>query len=180
MEGRTPGLTGQDHSMTARRAAPVVAGLVGRALVVFGVVLVATGDDSAPPSSTPPSSGAAGPRATLPLDSTSQSAVEGLTGLVLPPTAADFLTARLADGTQLDVTFTIPTAEEPAFVTGSGLPDLEAGTRVVTHSSPLWKLNPDGTIRGATDTRGRVRRAVELVPEGTDRLRARVVISPNG
>jgi hypothetical protein len=61
-------------------------------------------------------------------------------------------------------------------VSASGLPELAAGTRVVTHSSPLWKLTPDGTVSGGTDHRGDVSRAVELVPEG-DRLRARVVLS---
>ena len=164
--------------MTNRRVLPWIAGAVAIGLVVFGIVLVITADDEpAPtaPSTTEATGSETGP--TLPLDDTSQAAVEELSGLEFPPGTADFLSARLDDGTQLDVTFTMPSTDQAAFVTASGLPTLESGQRVVTHSSPLWKLNPEGTISGAADTNGSVGRAVEVVPEG-DRLRARVVITP--
>ncbi len=162
----------------------MLAGGIAVVLVVVALVLIFNGDDrSAPtaPSTTASSADASGgggaTKATLPLGQTSQAAVAQLTGLVFPAGTADFLTAKLADGTQLDVTFTIPKSDEAAFVSASGLPALKAKERVVSHSSPLWKLNPEGQISGAADTRGSVARAVELVTEG-DRLRARVVISP--
>lgn len=161
-----------------RTALPLIAGAVAIGLVVFGIVLIITSDDESTPSgpsTTVPTGSETGP--TLPLDDTSQEAVEKLSGLEFPTGTADFLSARLDDGTQLDVTFTMPPADQAAFVTASGLPELESGQRVVTHSSPLWKLNPEGTISGAADTNGSVGRAVEVVPEG-DRLRARVVITP--
>ena len=67
--------------------------------------------------------------------------------------------------------------EEAAFIEASGLPEPVDDERVILHSSPLWKLNPDdaAVIRGAADDAGAVERAVELVDEG-DRVRARVVI----
>jgi hypothetical protein len=163
--------------MTSRRAAPVIAGAVAVALVVLGVVLVLRGGDDATPTRAP--STTTGPRGTIPTSDTSRSGIEKLSGLVLPPSTADFLSARLSDGSELDVTFTIAPGDEAALVKASGLPALRSGTRVVTHSSPLWKLNPEGTISGTTDTRGDVRRVVELVPEG-NRLRARVVLSRTG
>ena len=95
-----------------------------------------------------------------------QSALAKLTGLSFPAGTADFLSTHLDDGSQLDLTFTIPTAARAAFVTGSGLPALEDGRRVVTHSSPLWKLNPEGKIAGATDRHGTVVRATLLAGPG--------------
>ena len=179
--------------MTSRRLLPVLLGAAAVALVVIGVVLVVTGGDTDTPAPDGRTGGTAttdatpdgtadgsAPAVTLPLQDTSQAAVEELTGLVLPAGTADFLTAQLEDGTQLDVTFTIPAAAADAFISASGLPTPVEGDRVVIHSSPLWKLNPEGTIRGALDSSGQVTRAVELVPEGTDRLRARVVITPAG
>jgi hypothetical protein len=163
--------------MTSRRAAPVIAGVVAVGLVVLGVVLVLRGGDDDPGPKSPATT--TGPRETIPVGDTSRAGIEQLSGLVLPPSTADFLSARLSDGTELDVTFTMAPGDEAAFVAASGLPALRSGTRVVTHSSPLWKLNPEGTISGATDTRAGVRRVVELVPEG-DRLRARVVLSRTG
>ncbi len=167
--------------MTSRRAAPWVAGVVALALVVLGIVLVVAGgdDDAAAPSSTTSTTVRTGDGptpVTLPLRDTSEAALSDLTGLVLPAGSSDFLTARLADGTQLDITFTIPADAVDAFVSASGLPAPVAGRRVVDHSTPLWKLNPEGTISGAADRHGTVARAVELVPEG-GRVRVRVVVT---
>jgi hypothetical protein len=136
--------------------------------------VVQGGDDPPERSSAPATAG--GPKSTLPASDTSRAGVERLSGLVLPASTADFLSARLSNGSELDVTFTIAPSDQDAFVSASGLPGLTEGTRVVTHASPLWKLNADGTVAGATDSRGDVNRAVELVPEG-ERLRARVVLS---
>jgi hypothetical protein len=167
--------------VTRRRRNVVVGGVLAVGLVL-GVLLVVSGggdgaDQDASTTSTgsiPPSAAASEP---LPLDDLSRSGVEALAGLQLPPSASDFLTARLADDAQLDVTFTMEPDEEAAFIEASGLPEPVADERVILHSSPLWKLNPDDAaiIRGAADDAGSVERAVELVDEG-DRVRARVVI----
>lgn len=149
-------------------------------LVVVGIVLVITGGDDHPtaPSTTTTPAGSA-TRPTLDLSHTSSAAVARMAGLVIPAGDADFLTASTEDRSQLDVTFTLPENQMASFVEGSKLPALVAGDRVINHSSPLWKLNPEGTVSGAADTHGGVARAVESVPEGT-RVRIRVVLSPAG
>jgi len=118
-------------------------------------------------------------RSPLPLGDLSQPAVAELGGLEVPADATEFLTARLEDDRQLDITFTMPAAAVDAFVQGSGLPEPVADQRVVLHSSPLWKLNPDaGTpVSGASDTVGELNRSVELVTEGAGVVRVRVVIT---
>jgi hypothetical protein len=144
--------------------------------LAVGGCLVFTGGESAPPPSVAatPSSG---PPGTLPLGDTSIAGVEALSGLDIPDGATDFLTARTDAEQQLDVTFTIAPTDEVAFLAGSGLPPLGDEARVITHSSPLWKLNPGTPIRGAADVRGDVNRSVELTPEG-DRIRVRVTLQP--
>lgn len=173
-----------------RRIPALVALAVGLAV---GLFLVFTGGDdegSAPSSTTsssvvdggdPDGAGTGGPSddlLPLPLEDTSQAAIEELTGLDLPDGAAEFLTARLDDDRQLDITFVLPADAVDEFVSASGLPELAEDRRVVIHSSPLWRLNPDeGTsLVGGSDRFGDVQRSVELLtsPEGT--VRARVVI----
>jgi hypothetical protein len=172
--------------MSVRRVAPWLAALVALALVVLGIVLVVTGGgDDAPahPPSTSDTTTTAAPGGasvvTLPLGDTTQAGLSKLTGLALPAGTADFLSTHLDSNTQLDITFTIPKGAEASFVAASRLPTPKAGERVVDHSTPLWKLNPEGTISGTHDTHGSVARAVELVPEG-GRVRVRVVITPAG
>ncbi len=171
----------------------------GRTNVVIGVVLFAGlvlalgliilgGDDgssddtttSTTPGSTTPTTATPAPGVTLPLDDVSAATVQSLTGLVLPAETTDFLTAQLDGDTQLDVTFVMPEAAVAAFVADSGLPQPVADRRLVLHSSPLWKVNPDeGTTLSSTqDTHGSVHRVVELVGDGSGTIRARVVITP--
>jgi hypothetical protein len=161
----------------------VAAGVLGVGLVV-GLGLVVFGgpnDDGAASTTTvagdEPAPGSSG--APLPLEDLSAAAVAELTGLAVPDDAADYLTARLENERQLDVTFTLPASAEAEFISGSGLAEPVPGQRVVLHSSPLWKLNAeDGAeIRGVADTTGQVNRAVELVDEGPDIVRARIVIT---
>ncbi|UDY33989.1 hypothetical protein [Dermatobacter hominis] len=161
-------------------------GIAAVVLVVIGIVLVVTGGDDEPAGpSTTTTTAAEGqaPRATLPLDDTSTAGVSALAGLTIPDGVADFLSAGTEDRAQLDVTFTLPTDQVATFTSGSGFPTLVEGDQVITHSSPLWKVNPGGTVSGAADTfrgdDGSVARAVETVPEG-DRVRVRLVISPAG
>ncbi|MGI9578187.1 MAG: hypothetical protein ACR2OH_08320 [Microthrixaceae bacterium] len=122
--------------------------------------------------------------ASLDLTDTDAESVSELAKLTLPSSTSDFLTARLDDDSQLDVTFTIDPADEAAFLDGSGLPAPVVDERVIFHSSPLWELNAEGTVRGSADTaessdtsQGGVRRAVELVDEG-ESVRVRLVITP--
>lgn len=158
-------------------------GALAVVLVVVGIVLVVTGDDEPTGPSTTTTTVADGqaPTATLPLDDTSVKGVSSMAGLVVPDAAKDFLTAATENKAQLDVTFTLPSDQVEAFVSGSGFPALVEGEKVVTHSSPLWKLNPEGTESGAADSVTvdgvTVVRAVETVPEG-DRVRVRLVLTP--
>lgn len=115
----------------------------------------------------------------LEIGETDIDSVSELAGLSLPDSAEDFMSARLDDDSQLDVSFTIAPADEAAFLDASALPEPQEDQRVITHTSPLWDLNVEGTIRGAADTAGDVTRAVELVDED-DRTRVRLVITPAG
>lgn len=162
------------------RAKATLLGATTLALVVIGIVLVVNGGDDRPsaPSTTTTAPGTP-PRPTLDLTDSSKDAVGRLAGLSIPAGAADFLSASTEDRSQLDVTFTLAPDQVDAFVTGSALPDPVAGNRVITHSSPLWKVNPQGTVSGSSDVHGSVVRAVETVPEG-DRTRVRIVLSPGG
>ena len=124
-----------------------------------------------------------GPPSTLPFTNVSEAELARQTGLVFPPGTSDFLTAQLQNRTQLDVTFTLPADQVAAFVSASKLKEPVAGKRVVTHTSPLWKLNADGEIRGTARTvtspdGARLRVAVELVDEPSGRVRVRTVVSP--
>ncbi len=158
-------------------------GALAVVLVVVGIVLVVTGGDEPTGPSTTTTTVADGqaPTATLPLGDTSVEGVSSMAGLVVPDGAKDFLTAATENKAQLDVTFTLPSDRVAAFVSGSGFPALVEGEKVVTHSSPLWKLNPEGTESGAADSVTvdgvTVVRAVETVPEG-DRVRVRLVLTP--
>lgn len=120
----------------------------------------------------------------LAIEDTDLASIEELAGITVPEGAQDFLTARLDDDSQLDVTFTIDPADEQVFLDDSGLPELVPDERVITHSSPLWDLEVKGTARGATDaveTVGgqSVNREVEFVDEdGRTRVRLVLKASP--
>jgi hypothetical protein len=143
-------------------------------LVGLALWLIVTDDGADPPQDGP---AADDPAATLGLEDSSQASVEELSGLDFPESASGFLSAQLDDGSQLDLTATFPPSEEAEFLEGSSLAVPVAGERVITHSSPLWDLDPAGTVRGVTDTRGGVDRAVELVEEEGS-IRVRAVITP--
>lgn len=165
--------------------------IIGIALVAgfaLGVGLVLIPDDDTPPQTVESDGGSNGGAgsASLPapkpleIDDTSMASIAELTDMEFPASAEQFQTAATEDLTQLDVSFTIPTSDEAAFLTGSGLSEPVEDERTILHSSPLWKLNADGTstIRGVADATDSVNRAVELVPEGEGRTRVRIVITP--
>lgn len=150
--------------------------IVGLA-VGLGLVVAGGGDDATTTTTTTLAPSEQGEP--LPLDDVSQAAIAELTGLAFPADATEFLTANTDDDRQLDITFVMPTAAVAGFVSGSGLPDPVADQRVVVHSSPLWKLNPDETtpISGISDTSGDVARSVELLTQDDGTVRARIVIT---
>jgi len=168
--------------VTRRTRNSLIGGVLAAGLIV-GLFLVVTGGGSDSPGVTtttePP---AARPEPlVLPAELT-QDAVATLSGLAVPPTASEFLTARLDSDRQLDVTFVIPADAVDAFVADSGLERPEDGQRVVLHSSPLWKLNPDPgtTLAGVSDTAQGINRSVELL-SGTDgSVRVRAVLTSAG
>jgi hypothetical protein len=163
--------------VTRRRRNTVVAIVLGVGLVV-GVALVVTGGDD-PSTSTTTEAPTSAPSAPLPLDDLSSAAISGFTGLVVPADATDFLTARLDDDRQLDLTFVTTPEGAATFVEASGLPEPVADERIVLHSSPLWKLNPEDevSLRSTQDTVDGIRRVVELVESTDGTVRARVVIT---
>lgn len=136
------------------------------ALAAVGVWMVVSGSDD--PEEPEPGQ--------LAIGDTDVASIEELAGIEVPEGAEDFLTARIDDDSQLDVTFTIDPGDESSFVTDSGLPDPVAEQRVITHASPLWELNVEDTIRGAADSTPSVNRAVELVEED-GRTRVRLVVT---
>lgn len=117
---------------------------------------------------------------TLPLDDLSVTAITKMSGLTFPTDMTEFLTSRGDTNRQLDLTFVIPSASAATFLADSGLPAPVANKRVVFHSSPLWKVNPQegSTISSSQGKFGQVKRAVELVGESPGFIRARVVITP--
>ncbi|MHB1139439.1 MAG: hypothetical protein ACYC2O_10820 [Microthrixaceae bacterium] len=172
-----------------RRRSNVVIGVVLFAglVLALGLIILGGGDGSPDPTSTstsPTSEAAttapAAPGVTLPLDDLATPTIEELTGLALPEDMTEFFTARLDGDTQLDVTFVMPEAAVAPFIAESGLPRPVADERLVLHSSPLWKVNPDeGTTLSSTqDERGSVHRVVELLGDGSGTIRARIVITP--
>ena len=98
-------------------------------------------------------------------------------GIAFPPSTDGFRAARV--GGDLHVSFTIDADDADAFDERSGL-HLAAGKRVITHSSPLWELNPSGEISGGASADSAVKRTVEIVTPAvdTDPLQVRLVISP--
>lgn len=180
MDGAAPGVSGDDPAgpPPGRGAPPVpsIGRLAVLALLLVGLViggcLVVTGGGSDEPDTTAPRGR---PTSTLPLGDLSEAGVEALSGVDVPDSASDFLSARLDGDRQLDVTFTIPPDALAGLVAASGLPPLTESNRVITHSSPLWKLNPGTPISGVADLRDGTNRAIEVTPEG-DRLRVRLTL----
>ena len=149
-------------------------------MVVAAVALAGCSRDegAAAPSSTRPTT-----PVTLPFVEVTKSQLGELLGLGYAPGTNDFLTARLGNRSQLDVTFTIPPAEVEKFIADSKLAAPKSGDRVVSHTSPLWKLNPEGELKGSmttvtTPAGDKLNVALETVDESTDKVRVRMVVTP--
>jgi hypothetical protein len=93
---------------------------------------------------------------------------------------SEFLTAKLDSNAQLDITFDMPAAATEAFLSESGLPAPTPDERLILHSSPMWKLNPDegSTLSSTSNEAQGVRRVVELVGDGSGTIAVRIVVTP--
>jgi hypothetical protein len=140
--------------VSSRRGSIVFLGAMA-VLLAVGLALIASGgSDQATPKGS----------STLPFDSPSRTELEKATGLRLPASVTGYQSVQLAPN-QLDVTFHVPPADVGALVEASRLPPLSS-TRVIAHPSPLWDLNPSGTVHGTTTTRDGMRINLEVV-DGT-------------
>jgi hypothetical protein len=136
-------------------------------LLAVGLALIASGGSDHATS---------GGATTLPFDSPSRAQLERATGLHLPASVTGYQSVQLAPS-QLDVTFHLAPADVDALVSRSGLPPLSAA-RVIAHSSPLWELNPTGTVRGTSATRDGMQLDLEVV-DGTPAV-ARLAVVAGG
>lgn len=98
--------------------------------------------------------------------------IEERSGLTLPASVEGFRATRTTTD-QLQVTATVTDADGTRLADDLGL---EADRRVVTHSSPLWELNPSGTIRGGTSRHEEVERTVEVIDDDGARSTVRMIL----
>lgn len=143
---------------------------VGVGVIVSLVPLAACSGSGGDSSVTRPS--ATGPAATLPWTAPTKAEVADAAGLELPGSVTAWRSVLMSPG-ELDVAFTISPDDVAGFDEASGL-GLEADARVVTHASPLWELNVEGTYAGSSTAHGKVRRAVEVVTPTDDAAPAQV------
>jgi hypothetical protein len=125
-----------------------------------------SGDAATDGSTTPP---------TLPFDTPTKDELATAAGLAFPESTDGYQSVQIGPG-QLDVKFTMAEADVDAFVSGSDLPALTNGKRTLSHSSPLWELNPTEPSAGSEVTRDGLTISVEVVGAGDPRT-ARVSVS---
>jgi hypothetical protein len=101
------------------------------------------------------------------VDSPSQAVLAAAAGLTFPDSVAGYRSVRVTTS-ELNVSFTVAAADLDAFVTGSHLGTLTPNKRIILHSSPVWDLNPTGTVQSAVSTRRGLERGVEVVTSDTD------------
>jgi hypothetical protein len=99
--------------------------------------------------------------------SPSQAVLAEAAGLNFPTSVSGYRSVRIT-GSELNVSFTIAAADVDMFVSGSHLGTLTANKRIILHSSPVWDLNPTGTVQSAVNSRRGVERGVEVVTSATD------------
>lgn len=110
-------------------------------------------------------------------ESPSRAEVERASGLRLPASTSDYRSVRVGEG-ELDITFRFATGDVDAFVAASKLPPL-GDQRLIAHPSPVWSLDPGGTVRSTSTTRRGLRIAVEIIDGGATST-ARIVIASGG
>jgi hypothetical protein len=104
----------------------------------------------------------------LPFDgSPSQAVLAEAAGLNFPASVSGYRSVRIT-GSELNVSFTIAATDVDPFVSGSHLGALVANKRIILHSSPVWDLNPTGTVQSAVSRRRGIERGVEVVTSATD------------
>jgi hypothetical protein len=102
-------------------------------------------------------------RGALPFDaSPSAKKLSKVAGLEFPESMADYRSVRVADN-ELDVTFTMSPDDVAAFAEGSGLDPLTPGKLIIIHPSPIWDLDPGGTVESGQSVHDGLVRQVEVV-----------------
>lgn len=80
--------------------------------------------------------------ARLQIEGTSAAEISELTGLQFPDDLVEFRSALAETGEQVDIRFVATNEQVEQFIDDSNLPPLVAERRLLTHSSPVWELNP--------------------------------------
>lgn len=136
--------------------------LLGAVALSLGVLTIApTGCSSNDPADSAPLEQVAPTKADIERDS----------GLVFPPSTADFRTVRMS-ASQIDIVFSMSAGDVATFTKASNL-TLVKDRRAIVHASPLWELNDKGSKQGGTDVTGQIQRNVEVIADGS-KARARI------
>jgi hypothetical protein len=146
-------------SRRARHAVSVISAVVLGASLVLGSV-ACSGDDSSTD-------------AVLDQVAPTKADVAAQADIDFPASTEGFRLVRIS-ADQIDLTFTIATADIGAFSSGSKL-TLTGGSRVITHASPLWDVAIVGEFEGGESVRNTVKRSAEVVPAG-DRATVRLTL----
>jgi hypothetical protein len=99
--------------------------------------------------------------------SPSQAVLAEAAGLSFPTSVSGYRSVRIT-GSELNVSFTIAATDVDTFLSGSHLGALTPNKRIILHSSPVWDLNPTGTVESAVSSRRGLERGIEVVTSATD------------
>lgn len=165
----SPGSRAYRVLLYARRLALVPAVPVVVLSLVGGAGCSSNGDPGA-------TSGVSGP--TLPFERPSKAELADRAGLSFPSSVEDYR-STLVGPSELNVAFTMAASDLEGFVSGSGLPALTEGRRLIAHPSPVWEQNPAGTVSSTASVHDGLTRIVEVVTPDppTGSVGVRLVVS---
>ena len=152
---------------------------LGRRAVAGAILLaVATVVGGCTKSPTPGGETTTTLRPALPFSaSPSASDLADAAGLGFPDSISNYRSVRVAPA-ELDVTFQLPSADVAEFVDGSDLGDLSPERILTVHPSPLWDLDPGGTVQSSQSVHDGILRLVEIVTvPGQDLRTVRLVVT---